>query len=450
MINKILLIIVITNIMLLSSVSTALEVRITEEIEFITVMHNDKPLVIQRNQDQNNMINPEFAKTSRPCPPFCIKPIIILDGVETIIELDMFEYLQNDDSVVIDSRTVAWVAKGSIPGSINLPWDIFDNATDDVLQILLKEQFNVTIGNNNYYFDTAKTLVLFCNGPWCNQSPTSINSLLKLGYPKEKLKWYRGGMQSWESLGLTTVTDVLIPKISLSTKILDLLTLPPENTTFTTWSNWFKHLIFIWQDHEPEIKITPDVKEVPVIHNGREILIKRNPNKDNIIKPEFAKTSRPCPPKCLQSTDLVEGVEIIAELEVLDYLEKISTGDNSILVIDSRKIDWVVKGSIPGTVNIPWDILSGKKSSPPIVRKLLEEQIGVKIDHEGKFSFEDAKTLVLFCNGPWCNKSHDNVATLLEFGYPPEKLKWYRGGMQAWESFGLTTVKDIPMPWFGL
>ncbi len=448
MINKILLIaILVINIILFPSIGTALEVRITEEIEFITVIHNDKPMIIQRNQDQNNMINPEFAKTSRPCPPFCIKPITMASGVETIVELDVFKYLQDDNSIVIDSRTVAWVAKGSIPGAINLPWDIFDNAKADILEILLEGQFNVTVNDNKYYFDTAKTLVLFCNGPWCNQSPTSVHSLLKLGYPKEKLKWYRGGMQAWESFGLTTVTDVLIPQISLDTKIMDLFTLPIEKTVFTTWYNWLKQII--WQDNDSEVKITPNIKTVLVKHNDRKILIQRNQNKDNLIKTEFAKTSRPCPPKCLQSMDLVKEVKVIAELEVLDYLEKIATGDNSILVIDSREIDWVVKGSIPGTVNIPWDILSGKKSSPPIVRKLLEEQIGVKIDN-GKFLFEDAKTLVLFCNGPWCNKSHDNVATLLQLGYPPEKLKWYRGGMQAWESFGLTTVKDIPMPWFGL
>jgi hypothetical protein len=29
--------------------------------------------------------------------------------------------------------------------------------------------------------------------------------LLALGYPAHKIKWYRGGMQSWKSLGLTTV-----------------------------------------------------------------------------------------------------------------------------------------------------------------------------------------------------------------------------------------------------
>ena len=52
---------------------------------------------------------------------------------------------------------------------------------------------------------TDRTLVLFCNGMWCGQSPNNILNLLRFGYPAEKLKWYRGGMQDWEILGLTTI-----------------------------------------------------------------------------------------------------------------------------------------------------------------------------------------------------------------------------------------------------
>jgi len=29
--------------------------------------------------------------------------------------------------------------------------------------------------------------------------------LLKYGYPANKIKWYRGGMQNWEILGFNTV-----------------------------------------------------------------------------------------------------------------------------------------------------------------------------------------------------------------------------------------------------
>jgi len=45
---------------------------------------------------------------------------------------------------------------------------------------------------------------MFCNGAWCGQSPANIHSLTRMGYPPSKIKWYRGGMQAWETLGLTT------------------------------------------------------------------------------------------------------------------------------------------------------------------------------------------------------------------------------------------------------
>ena len=56
-----------------------------------------------------------------------------------------------------------------------------------------------------FYFDDAKTLVMYCNGMWCGQSPNNIKSLLKYGYPADKIKWFRGGMQTWEILGFNTV-----------------------------------------------------------------------------------------------------------------------------------------------------------------------------------------------------------------------------------------------------
>jgi rhodanese-related sulfurtransferase len=197
-----------------------------------------------------------------------------------------------------------------------------------------------------------------------------------------------------------------------------------------------------------DVQITPDIESVKVMHNGKEVLIQRNQEPNNTINPEFAKTSRLCPPFCIQPMILAPGIETLAELEMLSYLKKVSDKDNSILVIDSRTPKWVIKGSIPGAISIPWDLLSGSKSSPPIVKKFLEELLGVKINEQGR-NFKEAKTLVLFCNGPWSDQSPTNIRALLKLGYPPKKLKWYRGGIQAWESFGLTTVTDISMPWLG-
>jgi hypothetical protein len=117
------------------------------------------------------------------------------------------------------------------------------------------------------------------------------------------------------------------------------------------------------------VKITPDMASVDVMHNGKKATITRNQDQKNTVKPAFAKTSRKCPPFCIQPAVLAPGVETIAEVEVLSYLSKMNAGDASILVIDSRTPDWVKKGTIPGAVNIPWTALNPAKGADPISRK---------------------------------------------------------------------------------
>ena len=175
------------------------------------VMHKGEKVVLMRNQDQNNQINPSFQLTSRKCPPFCIKPIKIADGVETVAELEVIAALEKiaagDASImVVDNRTPDWHARGSIPGSVNIPFTKLSRAkgADDVTIAEALEKFGAKETSNGWDFSNAKTLYLFCNGMWCGQSPAGIAGLLAEGYPADKIKYYRGGMQDWEVLGLTT------------------------------------------------------------------------------------------------------------------------------------------------------------------------------------------------------------------------------------------------------
>ena len=189
------------------------------------------------------------------------------------------------------------------------------------------------------------------------------------------------------------------------------------------------------------VKITPDLPSVDVMHNGKKVTIMRNQDQKATVDENFAKTSRKCPPFCINPMQLAPGVETLGELEVLDYLDKMSKGDKSILVVDSRTPDWVARGTIPGAVNIPWTKLAPQKGASPLdIADIMTKQFGVK-EQEGLFDYRDAKTLVLFCNGMWCGQSPNNIRTLLRFGYPAEKIKWYRGGMQNWANLGFTTVK---------
>ena len=204
----------------------------------------------------------------------------------------------------------------------------------------------------------------------------------------------------------------------------------------------FLAIIFVYSSFvmaEP-VGITPEMSSVEVIHKGKPVLIERNQDNKNTIVEDYALTSRPCPPFCIRPIELAPGVQTVGELEMLDYLVAAGKPDSKVLVIDSRTPDWVAKGTIPGSVNLPWTLLKEDTSNPITIAGILEERFGA-IDEDGLWNFSEVKTLVLFCNGMWCGQSPMNIKTLLKYGYPANKIKWYRGGMQNWENLGFNTVK---------
>ena len=119
------------------------------------------------------------------------------------------------------------------------------------------------------------------------------------------------------------------------------------------------------------VRITRDLPYLEVMHNGKMVTIMRNQDEKHTINPSYAMTSRKCPPFCIQPAKLAPGVETIGEVEMLEYLAHMSAGDTSILVVDSRTSDWVKKGTIPGSVNIPWTSLSvAEGADPEAIRKI--------------------------------------------------------------------------------
>lgn len=169
---------------------------ISHGLQSVDVKHGDKTVSITRIQEKKNEIVKFYRKTTRgtiqAMYPFAPH------AVDTIGEREIIDYIKKisagDSSIIIiDSRTPAWVKRsGLIPGAVNISFTKFAESSD-TLEIM-EDDFDVIPGET-FNFSNAKTLVMYCNGNWCGQSPTAIRKLLGMGYPAAKIKYYRGGMQ---------------------------------------------------------------------------------------------------------------------------------------------------------------------------------------------------------------------------------------------------------------
>lgn len=194
----------------ITSVSAfAQDVKITPDMANASFTINGTDVLIERDQNTDARLDSEFTKTSRSCPPFCIHPMSAGEGVETVGEIEVIDFIDNyvedGKGLLIDSRIPSWFAKGTIPGAINIPFSTLspDNQyRDEILQAL-----GATQSGDAWDFSAATDLLMFCNGPWCDQSPRAIRNLLDVGYPAEKIRYYRGGMQLWLLLGLNTAEN---------------------------------------------------------------------------------------------------------------------------------------------------------------------------------------------------------------------------------------------------
>ncbi|TDK42148.1 rhodanese-like domain-containing protein [Antarcticimicrobium luteum] len=170
-------------------------VGITKEMMEVAVpLPEGGSATISRIQDNDNKVTGDWALTSRACPPFCIQPHAPAEGVTTIGELELIEMLKDPNAVVVDGRVRSNFEGGSIPGAISIP---YTEAADRLGELGCEIDFD------GFDCENARPVALFCNGPWCGQSPAAARRMIEAGYPAEKIHYYRGGMQVWRMLGLT-------------------------------------------------------------------------------------------------------------------------------------------------------------------------------------------------------------------------------------------------------
>ncbi|WP_373030871.1 rhodanese-like domain-containing protein [Sulfurovum sp.] len=201
----------------MSSVGTD-HINSSGEIQHITIKREIDPLC--KNIHITNEMFWQSKYASKSVPDVCkstfitsagktIYPMQLHKGVETYGEVEVLAFIkqmQEDNTMLmIDTRDEEWYEYRTIPGAMNIHYVYI------MMTIVFEEEYKVSleklgiIGNKKSYdFSQAKTILVFCNGAWCSQSPKMVKALLTLGYPPEKIKWYRGGMDDWLGLSMTT------------------------------------------------------------------------------------------------------------------------------------------------------------------------------------------------------------------------------------------------------
>jgi len=175
--------------------------NITEQKSSVTIEVDGKKHLIKRVEGKDVYLTNEFSLTSRPSPPFYIQPFKVSKGVDTYGELEVIDFLEKRQGIFIDARLNSWFQKSNIVGSINIPFKTF--LTDDPKRDKALLNLGAKRKDGIWDFSEVKTILLYCNGAWCGQSPVAIKALKKIGFPENKMKYYRGGIQSWQLVGLT-------------------------------------------------------------------------------------------------------------------------------------------------------------------------------------------------------------------------------------------------------
>jgi len=159
------------------------KVNITGELESLSITYQKKKIKIER-----------FAPKDKICPPYCISSMNI-KNIKTVGELEVLKFISHlDDSkrrILVDVRTTKQYKKSTIPASVNIPYSMLDKNSryrDEIIKLI----------------KNIDKLLIFDNGILDIQATKMINNLLDAGYHQNKILYYRGGLQSWKSLGLTT------------------------------------------------------------------------------------------------------------------------------------------------------------------------------------------------------------------------------------------------------
>jgi hypothetical protein len=184
------------------------------------------------------------------------------------------------------------------------------------------------------------------------------------------------------------------------------------------------------------VQINEEIPYIVTTDSGHKVKIERIQDVDHKLTDDYTKTSRPCPPFCIQPTHVAPDIKNIEELELLSFIKN-QVANKTGVVVDARLKKWYELETIPSAINIPFPII--QNSSKAKIEKIFK-LLGMEVKPNGQWDFTNAKELAIFCNGVWCEQSKHFIEGMIKHHYPKSKLFYYRSGFQGWKLLGLTTV----------
>lgn len=169
-----------------ATISPGTPLKILKDVDSVVVQTIDGPVTITRQMTA-------CAKNGG-----VLQPLVPVEGVHPVGEIEILAALNNPGAVVVDMRDLNDRVKGTIPGSVGIPYTEVANRLNEL---------GCSKSGDKWSCSQAKDVYAFCNGPVCPQSPIAIRAMTREGFPAEKIFYYRGGMLDWDALGLTTLKD---------------------------------------------------------------------------------------------------------------------------------------------------------------------------------------------------------------------------------------------------
>jgi rhodanese-related sulfurtransferase len=169
-------------------------VSLAAEPEHLRIIDTDTQFIVKRADGKQTVITRQMTACAKN--KGWIQPIIPVPGVHPVGEIEILNAMNDRDALLVDMREPMDRSNGTIEGSVSIVYTEVANRLNEL---------GCTKADGKWECSKAKKVFAFCNGPVCPQSPTAILAMTRVGFPADRIYYYRGGMLDWEALGFPIV-----------------------------------------------------------------------------------------------------------------------------------------------------------------------------------------------------------------------------------------------------